>query len=143
MEHSVFGCKVNKFYLNKWLGYFQQRHFDPQDSHLMATCVVTDRAKTKWIRAAIQQLKQGKQLLLTGCGAFEKGEAMDYEEFFLLYPELLPYRERVTLLGEDPQSQTDLGAVGEYELNREISQDDLDTAPVRPLTTKKFLVIQS
>lgn len=89
MEHSIFGCKVNKFYLNKWLGYFRQRQFDPVDGHLMATCVVTDRAKSKRVRAARVKLQQGKQLFVTGCGAFEKGEAMDYEQFFRLYPELV------------------------------------------------------
>lgn len=139
MEHSVFGCKVNKFYLNRRLSYFRQRQFDTANSHLMATCVVTDRAKTKRIKAALNQLTSGKDLFLTWCGAFEKGEAMDYEKFFALYPKLLPYREQVTLLGEDPYIQTDLGQVGEYELNKELSRSTVSPR----LTTKKFLVIQS
>ncbi|MDP2669596.1 MAG: radical SAM protein [bacterium] len=64
---------------------------------------------------------------------------MDYEKFFALYPKLLPYREQVTLLGEDPYIQTDLGQVGEYELNKELSRSTVSPR----LTTKKFLVIQS
>ena len=98
MEHSVFGCKVNKFYLNKWLGYFRQRQFDPKNAHLMATCVVTDRAKNKRVRAARMKLEQGKHLFLTGCGAFEKGEASDYEQFYTIYPSLTVFREQITLL---------------------------------------------
>ena len=43
----VFGCKVNKFYLNKRLGYVRARCFDQENTLLMATCVVTDRAKSK------------------------------------------------------------------------------------------------
>lgn len=74
----------------------------------MATCVVTDRAKSKRVKAAKKELKNGKQLFLTGCGAFEKGEAMDYEKFWGIYPELVPYKEHITLLGEDPALQTDL-----------------------------------
>jgi tRNA A37 methylthiotransferase MiaB len=98
MEHSVFGCKVNKFYLNKRLQYFHARGYAPEQVHVMATCVVTDRAKSKRVRAARLHLEKGKQLFLTGCGAFEKGEAMDYEKFYEIYPSLLSFREKITLL---------------------------------------------
>jgi tRNA A37 methylthiotransferase MiaB len=57
MKHSLFGCKVNKFYLNKWLNYFQARQFDVENGHLVATCVVTDRAKSKWVRQTKKMLK--------------------------------------------------------------------------------------
>lgn len=148
MEHSVFGCKVNKFYLNKWLGYFRQRQFDAADAHLMATCVVTDRAKNKRVRAARMKLEKGQHLFLTWCGAFEKGEAMDYDKFYEIYPSLLTFREKITLLWEDPAVQTDLGQIGEYELNSEItldvvSQESPEKLFWSRLHTKKFLVIQS
>ena len=65
MQHSIFGCKVNKFYLNKRLGYFQQRGFDDECSHLVATCVVTDRAKSKWVKAVKKMLREGQQVYLT------------------------------------------------------------------------------
>jgi tRNA A37 methylthiotransferase MiaB len=65
MEHSVFGCKVNKFYLNKWLGYFRARGYSPDQVHMMATCVVTDRAKNKRVRAARMKLEKGMHLFLT------------------------------------------------------------------------------
>lgn len=147
MEHSIFGCKVNKFYLNKWLGYFRQRQFDASQAHLMATCVVTDRAKNKRVRAARMKLEQGKHLFLTGCGAFEKGEAMDYEQFYTIYPSLTVFREQITLLWEDPDRQTDLGQIGEYEMNSEVTFESVQQEQVysfwKRLHTKKFLVIQS
>ena len=54
----VFGCKVNKFYLNKRLSYFRARGFDQDNTLLMATCVVTDRAKSKRVKAAKKELIQ-------------------------------------------------------------------------------------
>ena len=69
-------------------------------------------------------LKAGEHVYLTWCGAFEKGEAMDYDAFFALYPSLQERKEQLTLLGEDPSLQTDLWPVGEYELNKEITQSD-------------------
>lgn len=139
MDHSIFWCKVNKFYLNKWLEYFSARWTDLRNAHLMATCVVTDRAKAKWIKQARKILKSGQALYLTGCGAFEKGEAMDYAQFFELYPSLQMWKEQITLLGEDPAMQTDLAWVGTYELNT----DSPDGAHKKRLYTKKFIVIQS
>lgn len=136
MEHSIFWCKVNKFYLNKWLWYFSQRGFDETNAHLMATCVVTDRAKWKWVKAAKKLLKQWKDVYLTWCGAFEKWEAMDYEKFYGIYPSLRQWHKQLTLLGEDPAQQTDLWTIWEYELNREMEQSV-------NLYTKKFIVIQS
>lgn len=145
MENSVFWCKVNKFYLNKWLSYFRQRWFIDDRMHLMATCVVTDRAKQKRVKAAKTLLNNGKHVLLTWCGAFEKGEAMDYEKFYGIYPELIAYKDHITLLWEDPTEQTDLWHIGEYELNREIWFEQLSSPEQfsKRLHTKKFLVIQS
>jgi MiaB/RimO family radical SAM methylthiotransferase len=146
MENMIFGCKVNKFYLNKWLSYFRARGFDQENTLLMATCVVTDRAKSKRVKAAKKELIKWKELFLTWCGAFEKGEAMDYEKFWSIYPELVPYKEHITLLGEDPTLQTDLWPIGEYELNQEKTFELKTTVPndfMKRLHTKKFLVIQS
>jgi len=41
---------VNKYYLNQRLGYFEQGKKDVSDSLLVATCVVTDRAKSKRLK---------------------------------------------------------------------------------------------
>lgn len=144
MDYRIFGCKVNKFYLNRRLSYFAERDVVDDDSTLIATCVVTDRAKSKRLKEAQKLLAAGRHVYLTWCGAFEQGEAIDYDRFFGIYPQLKSYRDQLTLLGEDPSRQTDLGPLGEYELNTELGfgdkkrdEDDLN------LYTKKFVVIQS
>ena len=72
---------------------------------------------------------------------------MDYEKFYAIYPSLRTFREQITLLGEDPATQTDLGMIGEYTLNSEISIEEATTRNTEQfgarLHTKKFIVIQS
>ena len=92
MEYSLFGCKVNKYYLNQWLNYFDISKKNIKNSHLIATCVVTDRAKNKWVKHAIYLLKKHKKVYLTGCGAFDRGNGIDYDTFFDVYPELSPWK---------------------------------------------------
>ncbi|MDR2541426.1 MAG: hypothetical protein LBD11_06840 [Candidatus Peribacteria bacterium] len=53
MPYKIFGCKVNKFYINKRLTYYE----DKQDTFLIATCVVTDRAKNKRLKETLKALK--------------------------------------------------------------------------------------
>jgi tRNA A37 methylthiotransferase MiaB len=50
MPYKIFGCKVNKYFLNQRLDYFHQNGNNLDDTLLIATCVVTDRAKNKWVR---------------------------------------------------------------------------------------------
>jgi len=56
IEHRIYGCKVNKYYLNKWLSYFEKNPVDG-NNFLVASCVVTDRAKNKWLKEVIHQLE--------------------------------------------------------------------------------------
>ena len=73
MDYEIFGCKVNKFYINKWMEYFELHpSFAQGDKCIIATCVVTDRAKAKRVKSAKKRLKTGQFVYLTGCGAFEK-----------------------------------------------------------------------
>ncbi len=58
MEYSVYGCKVNKFYLNRRLAAFAQRGFADTNAHIMATCVVTDTAKQKRLKDAKSILRE-------------------------------------------------------------------------------------
>jgi len=51
--YKIFGCKVNKFYINQRLPYYEQQ----QNIFLIATCVVTDRAKNKRLKEALKALK--------------------------------------------------------------------------------------
>lgn len=144
MEYKVFGCKVNKFYLNRRLSYFSQHKADTTNTVLVATCVVTDRAKAKWVKDVLQKLRAWKFVYLTGCGAFDKWDAMDYERFWSLYPSLRRYHDKLFLLWEDPQTYHEHLDIGSYELNQE--RDEGDVSPnyhTTNLFTKKFVVIQS
>jgi len=128
MDYKLFGCKVNKYYLTKRVQYFQTYNVLDTNAVLIATCVVTDKAKRKWIKDILPLLEDKKNIYLTGCGAFEKGDAMDRKKFFSLYPELEPYAQHITLLPEDPSSY-DAAATS--------------ARPPTPLTIRKFIVIQS
>jgi len=64
MEYSIFGCRLNKYYLNQWLQYFTSHPF-AEHSYLITTCEVTDRAKQKWIKLAKKKLAEGYHLYLT------------------------------------------------------------------------------
>ncbi|MDR0607595.1 MAG: hypothetical protein LBG52_04510 [Candidatus Peribacteria bacterium] len=55
--YKIFGCKVNKFYINQWLNYYQTQNIPLNNVLLIATCVVTDRAKNKWLKETLKALK--------------------------------------------------------------------------------------
>lgn len=65
MKYKIFGCKVNKYYLNKRLNYFSSTQKTNKDNFIIATCVVTDRAKAKFIKETKQQIKNNKLVYLT------------------------------------------------------------------------------
>lgn len=131
MEYKVYGCKVNKYYLNKWIHYLQTTDAFPQeDLYLIATCVVTDRAKAKWIHEVLEQAKAGKKVLIIGCGSIHQGKPMSDKIFYDYYPELKPYAERIALLQEDPLSSEGLGGFGIM-------------SPEQLLWTKSFVIIQN
>ena len=47
MEYKIFGCKVNKYYTDKWLNSEQ---LAGKTGIIIASCVVTDNAKRKWVK---------------------------------------------------------------------------------------------
>jgi tRNA A37 methylthiotransferase MiaB len=57
MPYHIFGCKVNKFYINQRLNYYKATNTSLDTTLLIATCVVTDRAKNKWLKEAQKALK--------------------------------------------------------------------------------------
>jgi len=63
MEHKVFGCRVNKYFFDKW--YWHLGPKAKSNEVLVATCVVTDRAKKKWIKEVKKYLEEGKRVYLT------------------------------------------------------------------------------
>ncbi len=141
MDYKIFWCKVNKYYLNKWLEYFSHKknastnsawqEWQDKNPLIIATCVVTDRAKAKWIKIAKQALKQWKKVYLTGCGAFDRGTKITEEKFYKTYPDLVEYQDNIVLLGEEPDSNT----------TRETSTHKFKSWV--NIYTKKFVVIQN
>lgn len=128
MTHKVFGCKVNKYYINKWLATVDH-HFSEDNHLLVATCVVTDRAKQKRFKDIKLALESGQTVYLTGCGVLDRGKLITDDKFYGIYPELLPYKDQLILLPEAPEKQSDSVVPA--------------ITKVPPLTTKKFVLIQN
>lgn len=57
MPYKIFGCKVNKFYINQRLQYYRENDVSLDNILLITTCVVTDRAKSKRLREIKLALK--------------------------------------------------------------------------------------
>lgn len=102
MPYKVFWCKVNKYFLNQRLDYFHQNWNNLDDVLLIATCVVTDRAKNKWVREVKHAVQQGLKVMLTWCWTFSRWNLIQESEFYSTYPELKPYLDKITLLPESP-----------------------------------------
>jgi len=128
--YKIFWCKVNKYYLNKWLAYFEQNNQDISKDLIVATCVVTDRAKNKWLREVKLALEKNQKVYITWCGVFEKWEKMSDEQFYAIYPELSEFKNMIELLWEEP-GRTD---------TREVATHEFKTTN---LYTKKFVMIQN
>ena len=102
MPYKVFWCKVNKYFLNQRLDFFHQNGNDLHDTLLIATCVVTDRAKNKRVREVKHAVQQGLKVMLTWCWTFSRWNLIQEPEFYSTYPELKPYSDKITLLPESP-----------------------------------------
>lgn len=146
MQIEIYGCKVNKYYLDTWMKYFEHHGIDSNDV-IIASCVVTDRAKKKWVKSILKKVKilsssfsrqQGKikKIYLTGCGSLDQGKKMDEEKFYHLYPELAPYRDQIVLLGESPDSY-------DYSLAHKKKMSTKVEEKKQRLYTRKFVVIQN
>ncbi|MGE4444392.1 MAG: MiaB/RimO family radical SAM methylthiotransferase [Candidatus Altimarinota bacterium] len=131
MKYKVFGCKVNKYYTDEWLN---SKYLEDKSGIFIASCVVTDNAKKKWIKFVkqeIPQLQEKDKIYISGCGAFEEGQ--ENKDFFKIYPDLEIFKEKIEVLGEKPKEE---------------KKPKLDTSKFNSiktklnLTTKKFLLIQ-
>ncbi len=127
MEYSIFGCRLNKYYLNQWLDYF--RHHNVADnSYMLATCEVTDRAKQKRVKLAKKKLSEWYHLYITGCGSLKRGKTISIDRFYELYPELYSFSDFITLLPEQPSNVEFRVQNSEWRKN---------------IYTKSFIVIQT
>ncbi len=131
MKYKVFWCKVNKYYTDEWLN---SKYLEDKSGIFIASCVVTDNAKKKWIKFVkqeIPQLQEKDKIYISWCGAFEEGQ--ENKDFFKVYPDLEIFKEKIEVLGEKPKEE---------------KKPKLDTSKFNSiktklnLTTKKFLLIQ-
>jgi len=102
MPYKIFGCKVNKYFLNQRLDYFSRNWNDLNDTLLIASCVVTDRAKNKWVREVKHAIQQWLKVAITWCWTFSRWNLASESEFYSIYPELKQYSDKITLLPESP-----------------------------------------
>jgi len=134
VKYKVFGCKVNKYYSEKWLN---SHYLSDKSWVFVASCVVTDSAKKKWIKFIKQEiphLKDTEKIYISGCGAFENGK--ERTDFFSIYSDLSDFQDKIEILWENPD-----------DMPEKKPEKTIDTSKIAPLTklaltTKKFLLIQ-
>lgn len=131
MKYKVFWCKVNKYYTDEWLN---SKYLENKSGIFIASCVVTDNAKKKWIKFVkqeIPQLQEKDKIYISWCGAFE--EWKENKDFFKVYPDLEIFKEKIEVLWEKPQE----------EKKQKLDTSKLNSIKTKlNLTTKKFLLIQ-
>ncbi len=123
MEVKIFWCRFNKYFAQKWQNFLELQADTRKNSILIASCVVTDRAKKKFVKEVKQNIESGKFVYLTGCGAFSMSGKVDEEWFYSHYDTLFDYRDNIQLLPED------------IETALKISSDS-------DIYTKKFVLVQ-
>ncbi len=58
MEYKIFGCKTNKYFTDRWA---ESSLLAGKEGVFISSCVVTDKAKSKWVRFAKQKLATLKE----------------------------------------------------------------------------------
>jgi MiaB/RimO family radical SAM methylthiotransferase len=158
VEFKIFGCKVNKYYTDKWLN---SENLAWKSGIFIASCVVTDKAKRKWVKFVKDTVKSwkiswDKKVYISWCGAFKSWKAQD--DFFELYPDLAQHKEIIVILWEDPDEleidkthnfvgNAVVGDAGrrplQQQTSREISRPNLDKLKnFKWIYTRKFVLIQ-
>lgn len=98
LRTKIFGCKTNKFYAENWL---QSGELAQADGIFVVSCVVTDQAKSRWIKYITKilesnELGQGEKIYLSGCGTLQDGK-LD-PEFWTKYPQLNNFKNKIVPL---------------------------------------------
>lgn len=139
MQYKVFWCKVNKYYTDKRLN---SSYLRDKQGVFIASCVVTDQAKRKWIKFVKDIFKNEglagwAKIYISWCWAFKEGKAQD--DFFDLYTELKEYEKSIEILWEDPEEK-------KIEWKMEVKKLDLSKISQKfknvQIWTKKFVLIQ-
>jgi len=148
MQYKVFGCKVNKYYTDKWLN---SEYLSDKSGTFVASCVVTDSAKRKWVRFVkkeVEILDSEQKVYISWCGAFKDWKAQD--DFFDLYPSLAGFQEKIEVLDEAPQENSAEVSLRAEEIKRDESSKSttkIDLSKLKKLQnssiyTRKYLLIQ-
>ena len=110
MEYRIFGCRTNKYFTEAWSAH---PLLAGKSGIFVASCIVTDRAKAKWlryVRHALRDLPPESHLYLSGCAVLRDGR-ID-EDFYETFAELGAYRDRIVLLPESPPDMPTISAAG-------------------------------
>lgn len=143
MQYKVFGCKVNKYYTDRWLN---SEYLHDKSGTFVASCVVTDSAKRKWIRFVkkeLQNISGTEKIYISWCGAFKDGKAQN--DFFTLYPDLAVSKDKIEILDEAPLEDQWKASLRKEEEKKDIHKIDLSrlkNAQRKQIYTKKFILIQ-
>jgi len=132
MKYKVFWCKVNKYYTDAWLS---SEYLENKSGIFIASCVVTDNAKKKWIKFVKQEipsLQENDKIYISGCWAFE--EWKENKDFFNIYWDLEIYKDKIEILPEKPKEDKKISTLDTKKLSSIKTKLNL--------TTKKFLLIQ-
>lgn len=154
MQYKVFGCKVNKYYTDRWLW---SEYLSDKTGTFVASCVVTDSAKRKWVRFVkkeVENISGNGKIYISWCGAFKDGKAQD--DFFNIYPDLAPYKDKVEVLDEAPAEDAEKQSLREDEKKQlhddfvkssntakpKIDLSKFKAAQKTQIYTRKYLLIQ-
>lgn len=128
MQHKIFWCKINKYFTEKWLN---TSYFDDKKWIFINSCIVTDKAKYKWIKfikdSIVSFQSPEEKVYLSGCWPIRKWELV--ANFYEIYPELSRYKDRIVLLWEDPEKEW---------INQKI-----DKIKKISIYTRKYIIVQN
>ncbi len=140
MEYKIFGCKVNKYYTDEWLN---SDYLSDKNGLFIASCVVTDNAKRKWIKFvkdSAKNLWENQKIFISGCGAFKRWDAQD--DFFQIYPDLEYLQWQIEILDEKPQELKKEINNSQEERTKKLSNIKNKLSKIPQIYTKKFLLVQ-
>ena len=110
----------------------------------VASCVVTDKAKRKWIKFVkdeVKKLEWDDKIFISWCWAFKKWEAQD--DFFDIYPELKEFEWKIVILWEKPEElKLEIDSKTKKEEKKKVDFSKLKNFTQKQIYTKKFLLIQ-
>ncbi|EKD66587.1 MAG: hypothetical protein ACD_49C00029G0015 [uncultured bacterium (gcode 4)] len=151
MQYKIFWCKTNKYFTEKWLNSEELKN---KSWIFVASCVVTDKAKSKWIKFVKDTIKgfenKSDKVYLSWCGPIKKWKLNS--DFYKIYPELQEFSDKIELLEEEPEKEINLidsrvkpenDRVGENLLFRHPECSVAKSKDLFKIFTRKYLVIQN